>query len=355
MEQRPKFPQSLLKLSLLEGDSHKIWLFSSLTLQRNLARYKFPSKLSIVEMKHLLNKLKCSLEQVPVIKTPVFFSAEQLDAHEKEFLFEHFLYATSFQNAMNDQGFLVDDSGTFLALLNIKNHMQFHLVDFSSDLGKAWDVLSKIEKGVAGQLPFAFSPKFGYLTSDPTECGTALKIAIYLHLPALNHSNQLKEALVKQKDEDLIAAGLEGSLDELVGDIIVLKNQYTLGLSEESILHELQTTALKLIASEKTMRKHLKEKGSTDIKDLVGRAYGLLVHSCQLQTKEALNALSLMKLGLELEWIKGVSPGQIDHTMFHCRRAHLAHSLTDMTHDTHALNLQRAAFIHKSLEGMILI
>ena len=350
-----KLPSHISDHPPFEGEPNRIWLSSSLTLQRNLARYKFPSKLSPVEMKTVLNMIKSFLEQSTEIKGTTFFSADKLGTFEKEFLFEHFLCADSFQNTVADQGFLVDDSGKFLALLNLKNHLQLHFVDFSSDLEKAWSLLSKIETAFGKELAFAFLPKFGYLTSDKADCGTALRIALYLHLPALIHSSQLKEALAKQKDEDLVAIGLEGSLDELVGDIIVLKNQYTLGLSEETILHQLQTTALKLIASEKTMRNHLKEDGSALIKDLVGRAYGLLAHSYQLQTKEALNALSLIKLGIELEWIKGLEAKKIDHTIFHCRRAHLAHAINENMLDNNNLNLKRASFVHKALEGAILV
>lgn len=355
MEQKPKFPYSVLQVSFPEKEGSKIWLFSSLTLQRNLARYKFPAKLSSHETIHVLNTLKKSLEQLSVIKPAAFFSLEQLSAHEKEFLCEHFLYEPSFQNAMNHQGVLMDESGTLLALLNLKNHIQLHMIDLSLDLAKAWNTLSKIENEMAKQLSFAFLPQFGYLTSDPTECGTALKIAIYLHLPALYHSNQLKKALSEQKGESLTAIGLEGSLDELVGDMIILKNQYTLGVNEESIVHELQTAALALIASEQALRKHLKDKENPEIKDQVARAYGLLSYCHQLQTKEALNALSLIKLGLELGWIKGVTSYQIDHTMFQCRRAHLAQNLNHTAYDSHALNQSRACFIHKSLEKMVLL
>ena len=295
------------------------------------------------------------MEQLPDIQAPVFFLAEELSAFEKEYLFEHFLCSESFQNTTEGQGFLVGDTGRFLALFNLKNHIQLHLVDFSSELGKAWDMLSKIETELGKQLAFAFSPKFGYLTSDPSDCGTTLRLALYLHLPALIHSNQLKEALAKQKDEGLVALGLEGSLDELVGDILVLKNQHTLGLSEETILQQLQTAALKLIDSEKILRQNLKEKGTIEIKDLVGRSYGLLAHSFQLQTKEALSALSLIKLGLELGWIKGIDVKKIDHALFYCRRAHLSQTVNDKAGNGGDLNLKRATFIHKALEGMRLV
>ena len=354
MTQKLKFPDKISHPAPYRKEGDGIWLLSSLTLQRNLSRYKFPSKLSSNETQVVLDICRALIEKSPEMNGAIFFPAQQLDSFEKEFLFEHFLCSESFQNAGVGQGFLVEASGEFLALLNLKNHLQLHMLTFSNDLPKAWEELSKIENAFGKQMTFAFSSKFGYLTSDPTECGTALRIAIYLHLPALIHSHQLREALSKQKDEDLEAAGLEGSMDDFVGDVVILKNQYTLGLSEESLLHEMQTTALKLITSEKTIRSHLKENGNTEMKDLVGRAYGLLVHSYQLQTKEALSALSLIKLGIELGWIKGCETQKIDHAIFHCRRAHMAHAIDEAIENASELNCKRATFIHKALEGAIL-
>ena len=344
-------PPTLSQHTLWEEDRNPVWLGSSLTLHRNLARYKFPSKLSEIEMKNLSATLVETLQKNAGLKSPVYFPGEQLSPLNKEFIFEHFLSLESFSGA---PGILIDDTGRFLALLNFKNHLQLQLIDTSGDIQTAWSQLVKIEMEIGKNLEYAFSPKFGYLTSDPTLCGTALQALLYLHVPALHHTRQLYEVLGKQRDEGIVTMGLEGALDDLIGDFLILKNRYTLGITEEGMLHALQTTAMKLMAAEKALRIHLKETGNAEIKDLVSRAYGLLVHSYQLQTKEALNALSAIKLGLDLGWITGISNQAINILFFKCRHAHLAQLLNENSLDTQTLPHKRAEFIHKSLQEMIL-
>jgi protein arginine kinase len=347
-------PPSLFQHTLWEEDKNPIWLGSSLTLHRNLARYKFPSKLSEGEMKNICAILAEALLKNPGLKSPSYFSAEKISPLDKEFIFEHFLCLESFQNADAGQGFLLDETGRFLTLMNLKNHLQLQSIDTSGDIHTAWSQLAGLEMEIGKTLEYAFFPKFGYLTSDPTLSGTALQARLYLHVPALHHTGQLHEVLGQQKEDEVMTMGLEGALDDLIGDFLILKNRYTLGVTEESMLHSLQTTAMKLMAAEKALRSHLKETGNPEMKDLISRAYGLLVHSYQLQTKEALNALSALKLGLDLGWISGISNQAINTLFFKCRRAHLAQLLNEKSLDTHDMPHKRAEFIHKALQGMTL-
>lgn len=345
-------PPFLAEHTLWEEDKNPIWLGSSLLLQRNFARYKFPTKLSEPDMAKVSSLLAEALQKN--VKASTYFSADKLTPLDKEFIFEHFLCLESFQNADKGQGFLIDETGHFLAQINLKNHLQLQLIDTSPDLLTAWTQIAKLETEIGKALDYAFSPKFGYLTSDPTLCGTALQALLFLHVPALHHTGQLHEVLGKQTEDDIITMGLEGALDDLVGDFLILKNRYTLGVTEEGLLHALQNTAMKFTSAEKALRTHLKETGNAEIKDLVSRAYGLLIHSYQLQTKEALNALSLIKLGLDLGWISGITSQALNTLFFKCRRAHLAHLLNEKTLDPQDMPHKRAEFIHKALQGIAL-
>jgi len=345
-------PPSLAQHTLWEEDKNPIWLGSSLLLQRNFATYKFPSKLSEADMIKVSTLLADALQKN--LKSSAYFPADKLSPLDKEFIFEHFLCLESFQNADKGQGFFLDETGHFLAQANLKNHLQLQLINTSGDILTAWADLVKIETEIGKTLSYAFSPKFGYLTSDPTLCGTALQALLFLHVPALHHTGELHEVLGKQTEDDIITMGLEGALDDLVGDFLILKNRYTLGVTEEGLLHALQNAAMKFSQAEKTLRTHLKETGNPEIKDLVSRAYGLLIHSYQLQTKEALNALSLIKLGLDLGWISGITSQALNTLFFKCRRAHLAHLLNEKTLDPQDMPHKRAEFIHKALQGMTL-
>ena len=355
MTEKTKLPQSLLQHTPWETEINPIWLATSFTLHRNLAKYNFPPKLSENQFPQLLASLKEPLLNSSLLDKPILLNAQEISAIDKEFLFEHFLCGEGFQNTLAGQGFVVDNSGHFFAELNIQDHLQMQLIDTQGSWEKAWNTLNQIESSIGSAVEFAFSPKFGYLTAEPTLCGTGLTVQAFLHLPALIHTEQLQETLLKQKEEGITVAGMGGTLDELIGDLVVISNTYTLGVNEENILHSINSMAMKLMALEKTLRSHLQNENTPAIKDQISRSFGLLLHSYQLQAKEALGALSLIKLGLHLDWVDGITDAKLNTLFFQCRRAHLLHLLGEaQLVDPQEVARKRAEYLHKNMQGVSL-
>src|SRR3989344_2854117 len=119
----------LLEHTPWEEDKNPIWLASSFVLLRNVGKYKFPSKLTETEAKNIFKTVCETLQKSAVLKNPSCLPAQDLSSLEKELLFEHFLCMEGFQHAAVGHGFMIDDSYRLLALLNIKNHLQFHLLN----------------------------------------------------------------------------------------------------------------------------------------------------------------------------------------------------------------------------------
>jgi protein arginine kinase len=355
MTEKIKLPKFLLEHTPWEKEGNPIWLATSFLLHRNLAKFNFPPKMDDRQSQQTFSALKDPLLQSPLLVQPVLLKAEDVSALDKEYLFEHFLCMEGFQNTLAGQGFVVDETGNFFAKLNIEDHLQLQMIDTVGAWEKVWNKLNEIETAIGSAVEFSFSPKFGYLTSDPAYCGTGLTVQAFLHLPALIHSRQLQETLAKQKEEEVTITGMGGNLDEIAGDLVVVANTFSLGTNEEAILQSVHSMAMKLMAMEKTLRSHLKNENNAEIKDQVSRSFGLLLHSYQLQTKEAMGALSLMKLGLHLDWIEGVTENKLNTLFFQCRRAHLMHLLNEQqTADPQEIARKRAEFLHKTMQGTVL-
>lgn len=332
-------------------NSNTVWLGSTVTLNRNLEKFKFPGKLSNDKKKQIISLLGKEILAVDSLKNPQLIKAEEMSPLDKDFLVEHFLSNQSFQHTHSGEAFILEESGEFLGLLNLNDHLTLQWIDYKEELESTWDRIVKIETQVNKNFSFAFSSRFGFLTSDPTQCGTGLVVYVYLHLPALIYSNQLEEALKKHKDDGVEQAGLQGNPEDLIGDIVVFHNAYTLGVNEENILAALRMLTTKLLVEEKSARSHMKQEGNSVMKDKVSRAYAILMHSYQIEAIEALNAISLLKLGLELEWVTGITHASLNALFFSCRRAHL------LCHYGSKINQEeiphkRAEFIHHSLKGV---
>jgi protein arginine kinase len=339
-----------------KNNANIIWLGSTLVLLRNLEKFNFPGKLATDKRKQIISLISRDLLDNDQLKKPKLFRAEDMPPIEKEFLVEHFLAHQSFHQAYTGEAFILDETGEFLAVLNLKEHIFLEWIDAREDLENSWDRLVKIEGGLKS-VNFAFSSKFGFLTSDPTQCGTGFNLTIFLHLPALLNTNQLDDIIKKNKDEGIEQTGLQGDPNELIGDIVAFHNSYSLGITEENILTSLRTLAIKLVIEEKGMRQHIKQSSENeiaDVKDKVSRAYAILLHSYQIEAIEALQALSLVKMGLDLEWLKGTSQVALNRLLFDCRRAHLlCHYGQKISHEE--LPHRRAEFIHQALHGLELL
>lgn len=339
------------------NNSNAIWLGSTVTLHRNLEKFKFPAKLTTERRKQIISLAARDLLASDQLKEPKIILAENMPPIEKEFLVEHFLSDQGFYQANTGEAFVLDMSGEFLAVLNLKDHILLQWIDPREDLENTLEKLVKIESALSKSVNFAFSPKFGFLTSDPTRCGTALVVNVFLHLPALIYSNRLDEILEKNKDDGMERTGLQGDPNEVIGDIVAFHNCYTLGLTEEKILTSLRTLATKLTAEEKSMRNTLKQESEAElaeVKDKVSRAFAILLHSYQIEAIESLQSLSLVKLGLDLGWLKGTSQTVLNGLLFSCRRAHLLCHFGEKI-GPEELPHRRSEYIHKALHGLELL
>lgn len=340
-----------------EKSVHPIWLGSTILLLRNIEKFNFPEKLNLEKQQQILSVTKNGFLKNPFLKKGKIIQAEALSANEKEFLSEHFLSNENFLQTQAGQAFVIDETGQFLATLNLKDHLVLQMIDPQEDLENTWNHLVKIENHLNASLNFSFSPRFGFLTSDLNQCGTGLIVHIFLHLPALCATGNLETSIQKIEEEGITQTGLQGDPNAIIGDIVVFHNLYSLGLTEEAILSSMRTLATKLSAEEKTLRQQLKKRTDAqvaDIKDKVSRAYGILLHSYQIEAVEALQALSLVKLGLDLGWIKGAAQSHLNSLFFSCRRAHLS-CQSEQPIPQEEIPHQRAAFIHQALKGIELL
>lgn len=334
---------------LWEKSENPILIASTLTLNRNLEKFKFPGKLNEEQRKQIIGLVSAPLLNNPLLDEPVLVSAEEITPLEKEFLYEHYLTRRSFHEAQGGEAFVIDSKGSFLIALNLRDHLQFEVIESQGDIENAWNRLVKIETHLNQTISYAFLPKFGFLTADPAEAGTGLSVALFLQATAMIHMGKLNEFLERYQDDSISVSGLHGKPGDIIGDLLTIRNNHTLGLSEENILTTVRSFATKLHVQEKSARSELKQNANAHIKDMVGRAYGLLAHSYQVETIEALNAISLLKLGLDLGWVTGITMSALNSLFFQSRRAHLQFQMGDFSRQE--LPHKRAEFIHQMLRN----
>lgn len=302
--------------------TNKIWPITTFSLSRNLSIAKFVPCLSKEQKQEILEAIVSHFNSIEGYNAFITLPLKEASSWQKEFLLEHFLFPYDLTGNPDGEAFVIHRDGDILAAINCRDHLILHAIDFFSDPETMLSKLVKLECYLNTKLAFSFSSDFGFLTTHPQECGTALSIRCLLHVPALIYRHEL-EPLIRESS-DILYSGAIPSVPEFMGNIVVLSNRYSLGLTEEQIISSLSIWASKLAAAEAAARKKLLEENSPALKNHILRSLGLLTHSCYLDLKEATEALSWVQLGINLGWIQEASSWHPN--FWQARRGHLLYT-----------------------------
>jgi len=189
---------------------------------------------------------------------------------------------------------------TLSIMINEEDHLRMQSIRSGLQLKQAFKLIDKVDSELEHKLDFAFHPQLGYLTACPTNVGTGMRASAMVHLPALVLSEQINQVIQAVNKIGLAVRGLYGEGTEALGNLFQVSNQTTLGEKEDDIINRLNKVIEQIIEHEQNARGTLLQKKPTTLLDHVGRGYGILRHAYSMNSKEALNHLSFMKLGIDL-------------------------------------------------------
>ena len=153
--------------------------------------------------------------------------------------------------------------------------------------------------------------------------GTGVRFSVMLHLPALameDNIKQLERALAKL---GLTIRGMFGEGSENIGNFYQISNQSTLGESEEEIMEQLGRVVDQVIAHEENTRSKLLEHHRNRLLDMIGRSFGTLRYSYILSGKEAYQALSGVRLGVDMKMFNALDINTINELLIAVSPGHL--------------------------------
>ena len=184
-------------------------------------------------------------------------------------------------------------------MINEEDHLRMQSIRSGLQLRQAFKMVDKVDSELETRLDFAFHGKLGYLTACPTNVGTGMRASAMLHLPGLVFSELINQVIQAVNKIGLAVRGLYGEGTEAMGNLFQISNQTTLGEKEDEIISRLNKVIETIIEKEENARQVLIQKSRTRCgPDRAGVRHA---HLCSRMTsKEALNLLSVMKLGIDL-------------------------------------------------------
>jgi protein arginine kinase len=341
------------------GEYSGIVLSTRIRLARNLQGHAFGTRARVNDRLAILEQVQSALPRVPLLTGSRVQPLDGLDARSQRLLLERRLVSRDLLGTPEhppgpgsavvmggDQGLSV--------MVNEEDHLRLQSLHSGLDLHRAWNEMDALDEALGRQLPFAYHPEFGFLTSCPTNVGTGLRASVLLHLPALVLTKEIAKVLQGLSQMGLTFRGLYGEGSEVVGNFFQLSNQTTLGKSEEDLIDHLDGMVRQVIQYEMHARHVLLRDAATVTADKIWRAYGLLRYSRSLSFEEMMNLLSGVRLGASLKLLPGLRVYPLNKIMIFTQPAHLdeaaGRDLSPAEGDAH-----RAAYVRRilSTEGSV--
>ena len=282
------------------GSKTAIVLMTRVRLARNLAGQPFPGWARAAQRTQILETCREAASSIPSLKRGLSIAVSELGELEKQILVERHLISRELSGSTQGSGVIISKDQSFSVMVNEEDHLRIQVLRSGFQIKKAWAAVDELDTALEDHLDFAFSPALGYLTACPTNLGTALRASAMMHLPALVIAGQMEKVVRAVNQLGMVVRGLFGEGSDASGSIFQISNQTTLGETEEEIIKRLTTVLQSIVEHELNARAKLLESGSGKLFDKIGRAYGILQNSHLLSSSEAMNLLSLIRLGVDL-------------------------------------------------------
>ncbi len=311
------------------GPADKIVLSSRVRLARNLKQFPFPGTGKKSDRLKVLDVLRPAVEGLPQMAERFSDTLDNLTPMDKQILVERHLVSREHAAKGAGSGLVINREETLCVMINEEDHLRMQSLRPGLQLREAWRTLDNVDSALEGPLDFAFSFELGYLTACPTNLGTGIRVSAMLHLPALVLSEQINQIIQAVNKLGLAVRGLYGEGTEALGNVFQVSNQMTLGETESDIVERINKVLAQLIDHEENARASLLEKKPSMLFNHVGRAYGIVANAHCISSKETMNLLSLMRLGVDLGLFPGVQRSLVDELFVITQPAHLQLGLSE--------------------------
>jgi len=305
------------------GPSADIIFSSRIRLARNLSEFPFPSRAAPKQREDILNKIREVLRKIKLLKKAVFILMEDLTDLDRQFLLERHLVSQEHIVSFKGKGLIVSNEENIALMINEEDHLRIQVMTSGFNLKLCWEFIDEIDNELSKSLDFAFSPSLWYLTSCPTNVGTALRSSCMLHLPALVLTKRLNKVLELLAKISFTTRGLFGEGTQALGDFFQISNQVSLGLSEAELIDNLCGVVNQVKEQEMDARNSLLKRHKINLEDNVWRSLGILRNSRLVSSKEALSHLSMLSLGLDLGIINNIKREEVNSLFVIIQPAHL--------------------------------
>ncbi len=185
---------------------------------------------------------------------------------------------------------------------------------------RASEALNILER----RIPYAQRSEIGYLTANPWFAGTAMKMGVLVHIPAIAVSSDFIKLIEKLGKDGLGLLGYYSEAGKTFGAFYQLTNIYTRGISEYETVKAIETAIEDIVETEIKKQEELIGSNKQYVYDVAWRSLGILACARRVGMADFMANISNLRLGAELG-IFDIKLGEIDEIIKNCQLGYIKH------------------------------
>ncbi len=251
------------KLQIPNPDPDGAFIVSTrIRVGRNVADLPLGPAISRAQRDEVERRVVAGLEGLEGDLNGIYYPLSGMDAQTQTALIQdHFLFkegdrflesAGLNRDWPSGRGIYHNHDKTFLVWVNEEDQMRIISMQPGGDIAEVFARLVRGIEGIGSAVDFAYTDHLGYITSCPTNLGTAMRASVHIALPELAKDRQRFEAICDA--HHLQIRGIHGEHSESEGGIYDISNRRRLGVTEIEAVRDMYEGVVELIAVEKELR-----------------------------------------------------------------------------------------------------
>ena len=146
------------------------------------------------------------------------------------------------------RGIFHNDEKTFLVWINEEDELRIISMQQGGDIKEVFTRLTNAITELEKKMSFAFSEHLGFITSCPTNLGTAMRASVHIALPNLSQNMEKFQEICDKYH--LQIRGIHGEHSESEGGVYDISNKRRLGITEVVCVQDMYDGVVALIENE---------------------------------------------------------------------------------------------------------
>lgn len=281
----------------MSGTDSDVIISTRVRLARNLRGYPFPCVMTDEQRGKVNGMVKDAVINGGSALSGRFscIELEKLKPYELASLVERHLISPDFASQPKGKMLLLLDDESVSIMVCEEDHLRIQVIGQGMAPDEIYDTADKLDTLLSERLGFAYDEKLGYLTACPTNLGTAMRVSVMAHLPALEAGGALRSLSESISKLGLTIRGMYGEGTQSRGAIYQISNCETMGITEKDTIEKLKGVIAQITKLERDARTRILQNPAQQ--DAVWRAYGILRSARMLSGDEFVRMYSVVRMG----------------------------------------------------------